>query len=153
MTNNSIRNFAAGLLVATSVCGAAYYFSPTESTSTLTGKQPSVAEMKSVLTDKGYIIHTEAEWNDQLASIKAKNGNAKQVPQEKVVYRTILTVSRGMTSIDVGKALQKTKIIKNGSVFSKEVEKRKLESDLRPGTFKVESGMTMDELIQVIFKK
>ena len=56
-----------------------------------------------------------------------------------------------MTSIDVGKVLQKTKIIESGSDFSKEVEKRKLESELRPGTYKVESDMTMDEVIKAIF--
>ena len=59
-----------------------------------------------------------------------------------------------MTSIDVGKELRKALIIDiSGFEFSKEVEKRKLESDLRPGTYKVDSDMTMDEVIEAIFKK
>ena len=51
------------------------------------------------------------------------------------------------------KPFKKQKLLKVGSDFSKEVEKRKLESDLRPGTYKVESDMTMDEVIKAIFKE
>ena len=57
-----------------------------------------------------------------------------------------------MTSIDVGRALQRAKVIKSGLEFSKEVEKRGLENNLRPGTYTVESGMTMEEIISFIFK-
>lgn len=150
-----MRSFAGGLIVAAGVCGAVYFFGPGETTSSQTANQPSVAEMKSLLTSEGYIIHTEEEWNEQVAAINEKEVTAtaetKEETQEKIVYRTIITVSKGMTSIDVGKVLQKTKIIESGSDFSKEVEKRKLESELRPGTYKVESDMTMDEVIKAIF--
>lgn len=157
MTAKSIRSFAGGIIVAAGVCGAVYFFGSDGTTNSQTVEQPSVAEMKSLLTSKGYIIHTEEEWNKQLDTInKTKVDNSKEVikeaPKDQIVYRSILTVSKGMTSIDVGKALQRAKIIKKGSEFSKEVEKRKLESDLRPGTYQVESGMTMDEIIKAIFK-
>ena len=157
MTAKSMRSFAGGLIVAAGVCGAVYFFGPGETTSSQTADQPSVAEMKSLLTSEGYIIHTEEEWNEQVAAINEKEVTAKvetEATKEKIIYRTIITVSKGMTSIDVGKALQKTKIIEiSGFEFSKEVEKRKLESDLRPGTYKVESDMTMDEVIKAIFKE
>ena len=154
MTAKSMRSFAGGLIVAAGVCGAVYFFGPGETTSSQTADQPSVAEMKSLLTSEGYIIHTEEEWNEQVAAINEKEVTAKvgtEATKEKIVYRTIITVSKGMTSIDVGKVLQKTKIIESGFDFSKEVEKRKLESELRPGTYKVESDMTMDEVIKAIF--
>ena len=154
MTAKSMRSFAGGLIVAAGVCGAVYFFGPGETTSSQTADQPSVAEMKSLLTSEGYIIHTEEEWNEQVAAINEKEVTAKvgtEATKEKIIYRTIITVSKGMTSIDVGKALQKTKIIDKWFEFSKEVEKRKLESDLRPGTYKVESDMTMDEVIKAIF--
>ena len=37
-------------------------------------------------------------------------------------------------------------------IFYKEVENRGLENELRPGTFQIESGMSMDEIISIIFK-
>ncbi|EDL62466.1 hypothetical protein [Bacillus sp. SG-1] len=72
--------------------------------------------------------------------------------EEKVVYRAILSVSTGMTSIDVGNALEKAKIIDDGMDFYKEVEKRGLENELRPGTFEFESGMSMEKIISIIFE-
>jgi hypothetical protein len=152
MTSKSMRSFAGGLMVAAGVCGAVYFLNPSEATSTQTVEKISVDEMKNELTSKGYVIHTDKEWQDQLATVKADAANVKKETKEKIIYRTILSVSSGMTSIDVGKALQRTKIIKNGLEFSKEVEKRGLENDLRPGTYKIESGMTMEEMISTIFK-
>ncbi|WP_299739924.1 hypothetical protein [Rossellomorea sp. y25] len=162
VTPNSLRSFAAGLLIATTVIGSVYMFGPTEAEST--GKAETVKteklteeEMVKQLTSNGFVIHTEDEWNKQLAAMNEKQEEEKEDIKERknddsVVYRTMLTVSTGMTSIDVGNALENANIIKSGLDFYKEVEKRGLENDLRPGTFEVESGMTTDEIISTIFK-
>jgi hypothetical protein len=162
VTPNSLRSFAAGLLIATTLIGFVYMFGPSEAKST--GKAETVKteklteeEMVKQLTSKGFVIHTEDEWNKQLAAMnekqeEKKEDNKEQKNDDSVVYRTMLTVSTGMTSIDVGNALEHANIIKSGLDFYKEVEKRGLENDLRPGTFEVESGMTTDEIISTIFK-
>ncbi|MCA0149115.1 MULTISPECIES: endolytic transglycosylase MltG [Rossellomorea] len=159
VTSNSLRSFAGGILIATSLIGAVYLFGPSEASST--GKEEPAEvqkltedEMVKKLTSKGYVIHTEDQWNKQL---KAMNENQEEKASDKkddgkVVYKTMLTVSTGMTSIDVGNALEQANIIKDGLDFYKEVEKRGLENELRPGTFDVESGMTTDEIISAIFK-
>lgn len=163
MTSNSMRSFAGGLIVAASICGAVYFSGPGEAESidtTETNKSTeatekvSVDEMKSLLSSEGYVIHTEEEWNKQLSAAKAtNNGNKEQTKtDEKVVYRTMLSVSSGMTSIDVGRALEQTNIIDNAFAFSKEIEKRGLSNELRPGMFEIESGMSLDEIIAVIFQ-
>ena len=106
------------------------------------------------LTSEGYVIHTEDQWNKQLKAMNEKQEEKASDKKDdgKVVYKTMLTVSTGMTSIDVGNALEQANIIKNGLDFYKEVEKRGLENELRPGTFEVESGMSTDEIISTIFK-
>src|SRR4051794_39036147 len=114
MTSKSMRSFAGGLIVAAGICGAVYFFGPSEATSTPTVEKLSADEMKSLLTSEGYVIHTKKEWQKQLATVKADGDNAKTGTKEKIIYRTNLSVSSGMTSIDVGRALQRTKIIKNG---------------------------------------
>lgn len=155
MTSKSMRSFAGGIILATSICGAVYFSGPSEVKSTQTVvkvKQPSELEMKNMLLSKGYVIHTEEEWKkQQAASAKAKS-STKAASPNKVEYRTIITVSKGMTSIDVEKALKRAKIIDKKIKFSKEVEKRGLENDLRPGSYNVKSGMKMNELIKAIFK-
>ncbi|MCR2822943.1 endolytic transglycosylase MltG [Lederbergia panacisoli] len=166
MTNNSIRSFAIGLLVAASMCGAVYYFGPSEAESAQTAEKPSIDEMKSLLISEGYVLHSEEEWREQEAAIKAAKDSEKEKTEkteekveekaeevkEKIIYRTMITVTPGMTSIDVGKALERANIIDSGMKFFKEVEKKGLSKNLRPGTYDVESGMTMKEIISIIFK-
>jgi hypothetical protein len=165
MMKNSLRSFASGLLIATTMIGAVYLFGPEKAESTEqpaeTAKTKALTEeeMMAQLTSKGYVIHTEEEWNKQAAAAAdSEKKEDKPAPaqeessQEKVIYRAILSISTGMTSIDVGNALENAKIIDNGMDFYKEVEKRGLENELRPGTFEIESGMSMDTIISIIFK-
>lgn len=157
MNSNSMRSFAGGLIVAASICGAVYFSGPSEAKSIDTAENQelrSVDEMKSLLSAEGYVIHTEEEWNEQITAAKTDHkGNKEQEETvEKVVYRTMLSVSSGMTSIDVGRALEQTNIIDNAFAFSKEIEKRGLSNELRPGMFEIQSGMSLDEIISVIFQ-
>ncbi|MBS4222055.1 endolytic transglycosylase MltG [Lederbergia citrea] len=154
MTCKSIRSFAGGLIIAASTCGAVYFFGPSEATSTqIVEEKPSEEEMKSLLTSEGYVILTEEEWKNQLAAVETVEKKTEEVIKETVIYRTMLSVSSGMTSIDVGRALEKAKIIDNAKEFFNKVEKKGLSKALRPGTYEVESDMTMDEVISIIFKK
>ncbi|USK73152.1 hypothetical protein [Peribacillus frigoritolerans] len=156
MTSKSMRSFAGGLVVAAGLCGAVYFFGPGEATGTT--EKLSEDEMKESLASEGYVIHSEKEWEDQIAeaqSVKDKAEAEKETvkePKEKIIYRTVLTVSKGSTSIDVGKTLQKAKVIKNANEFSDAVEKKGKANGLRPGTYVVDSTMTTEKIISIIFK-
>ncbi|GAB6255887.1 hypothetical protein [Peribacillus sp. N1] len=156
MTSKSMRSFAGGLVVAAGLCGAVYFFGPGEATGT--SEKLSEDEMKESLASEGYVIHSEKEWEDQIAeaqSIKDKAEAEKEAvkePTEKIIYRTVLTVSKGSTSIDVGKNLQRAKVIKNANEFSDAVEKKGKANGLRPGTYVVDSAMTTEKIISIIFK-
>ncbi|MCJ8007452.1 endolytic transglycosylase MltG [Lederbergia wuyishanensis] len=171
MTHKSMRSFAGGIIVAASMCGAVYYFGPSEADSAKAVEKPSIDEMKSTLISEGYVIHSKEEWQKQEAAIEAAKDSAKEKTEEqtkengeekteekseevkeKIIYRTMISVTPGMTSIDVGKALERANIIDSGMEFFKEVEKQGLSKNLRPGTYEVESEMTMKEIISIIFK-
>ncbi|MFC0469990.1 hypothetical protein ACFFHM_05410 [Halalkalibacter kiskunsagensis] len=162
MKANSIRSFAIGLIAAATVCGGVYFLGPTETASTQAEEKLSVEEMKTMLASEGYVIQTEDEWQMQLAAIEEAEAAAQEVEEPKevkeekegeeiIIYRTMLTVSPGMTSIDVGEALVRAHIIDSAIEFYNEVEKRGLANELRPGTFDVESEMTLAEVISTIF--
>lgn len=160
MTSKSLRSFAGGLIVAASLCGIVYLNEPAEANSSQPAEKVTNEEMKDMLAAKGYVIFSEKEWKNQLAeNAKAEENKPKDTAKEKnndnqkVVYRTILNVSSGMTSIDVGRSLERAKIIESARAFSNEVEKRGLSNELRPGIFEVESGMNMDQILSVIFPK
>lgn len=158
MTSKSMRSFAGGLIVAAGLCGAVYFFVPGEATGT--SEKLSEDDMKESLASEGYVIHSEKEWEDQIAEAEAIKDKAEaeaeketvKEPTEKIIYRTVLTVSKGSTSIDVGKTLQKAKVIKNAYGFSDEVEKKGKANGLRPGTYVVDSEMTTEKIISIIFK-
>lgn len=156
-----ITSFATGLLVSAAVCGVVYLSDSSQDTKKpeKVVAQPSEEEMKNSLSDSGYIILTNEEWERQLAATEVKPEEKKEESEpeqtkdkETVIYRTIVNVAPGMTSIDVGNALAKGKIIDSGRTFFDEVEKRGLANQLKPGTFELESSMTMDEVISIIFK-
>ncbi len=159
-----MQSFAGGLLVAASVCAAVYFFGPSEATTTQAQEKPTIDEMISLLGADGYVIHTEEQWQEQLAAFEAeteseekpeaeeKATEEKTEVKEVIIYRTLLTISPGMTSIDVGEALVRAEITDSAMTFFKEVEKRGLANDLRPGTFEVNSEMSLDEVISIIFK-
>lgn len=158
MKVNILSSFASGLLVSASICGAVYF---SESKPTVTNSKKeiqslTVEEMKNKLASSGYVILTDQELEDQLAAVKApepaKEPEKKEEKEEEVVYRTIVNVAPGMTSIDVGRALAHGKIIDNAKTFFNEVEKRGLSNELKPGTFELDSSMSLDEVVKVIFK-
>lgn len=156
MNVNTMRSFAFGLLLASGICGAVYYMG-SDSNEVNSAKMQEISteeEMKNELNSKGYHILTEDELQEQIA--KAKAGAEDKVTTEapeKIVYRTMITITSGMTSIDVGKALESAKIIKSSKEFSNLVERRGLSQDLRPGTFEVQSDMTIEQIISTVFKK
>lgn len=159
MKANLIRSFAAGLLLATVVSGSVYFLSNDDSN----GSQANLSteEMKTALTEKGYKVLTEVEYAEELAAaqIEAEESQQEAAAEETtekaetIVYRTMVTVTQGMTSIDVGDALVSAKIIASRPEFVNLVEQKGLVQELRPGTFEVQSDMTLDQVIATIYKQ
>ncbi|MEH7376729.1 aminodeoxychorismate lyase [Neobacillus drentensis] len=166
MKFNVVSSFAAGILLASTICGAVYFTEdpvvtkaapkPTKNEQK-TVVQPTEAEMKDKLLTAGYIVQPKADYDKTIeatkkaastASAASANNNSK-----KIVYRAVISVTQGMTSIDVGRMLEKAKIVPDDFKFSRDVEKKGVEKNLRPGTFTVDTEMTYDQVIATIFKK
>ncbi|MGV3464196.1 MAG: aminodeoxychorismate lyase [Heyndrickxia sp.] len=161
MRFNLLGSFAAGLFIATSISGAVYFSTKSEAApakkeavQTKANQQPTEEEMKSKLASAGYVVQSKAEYDKNIANAKAgsQKSNAATNSQSKVVYRSVVTVSEGMTSIDVGRQLVKAKLISDAFKFSKDVEKKGIENHLRPGTYAVDSSMSYEQIISAIFK-
>jgi cell division protein FtsX len=174
MKINLVSSFAAGILLTTTICSAVYFTAPNAS-SKASGKpetvkvQLSEKEMKKKLTAKGYVVQKQAEYDKNLKKVKSstkqqeiqkdKQSSTNQqetkkddIQPAKTVTRVTVTVSEGMTSIDVGRTLEEAKIISNAFDFSKIIESRGLANKLRPGTYEVNSEMSFNELVSTIFK-
>lgn len=165
MRINLLTSFAAGIFITTSICGTAYFSGnhasskasvKTNPTQIIKKVQPTDSDMKNQLTSAGYIVQTKAEYDNNIKNASAA-AQKKVVPasnnnSQKIVYRTFVTVSLGMTSIDVGNILVRAKIIPNAFKFSQDIQAKGLENGLRPGTFEVDSTMSYNQVISTIFK-
>ncbi|MCL6573703.1 MAG: aminodeoxychorismate lyase, partial [Bacillus sp. (in: Bacteria)] len=102
MRINLLSTFAAGILLATSICGVVYFAGePVVSNAAETKTQPSETEMKNTLLKAGYVVQTKVEYDKNLEAAKKVVPPVEKKP-EKVIAKAVITVEDGMTSIDVG---------------------------------------------------
>ncbi|MEH7237406.1 hypothetical protein [Bacillus sp. JJ1562] len=170
MTAKTLTSFASGLLLAAVVCAVVYFFGPQQATSSKAEEKPTVEELKSLLTAEGYAVLSSDEWNNANTETNNTVDKAQEEPKEEVkeevveepkeepaepeVKQTVITVSEGMTSYEVGKALISAQIISgNAWDFANLVEKKGVAKYLKLGTFEINSNMTADEIISIIFNK
>ena len=140
-----------------------------------TEEATSLAEMKETLEEEGYVVLTTDEYKannnkeTKPAQSAEKDTNKEtnkdtqtQTPAEKpattepattepAVTKTVITVRMGMTGIDIRDALVSAKIITDGQAFTDALERSGRASDLQPGSYEVNSGMNVNQLINAIF--
>jgi hypothetical protein len=157
-----LGSFAVGMLITTIVSGTVYFSTKSDVTKAPANEsvkkvQLSDSEMIDKLASEGYVVQTKAEFDQKIkdakAPVKTAAAPVKNNKSDKVVFRVMVSVSDGMTSIDVGRQLVNAKIIPNAFKFSQDIEKRGVENNLRPGTYLVDSSMPYDQIIATIFKK
>ncbi|OCA84144.1 aminodeoxychorismate lyase [Bacillus sp. FJAT-27225] len=157
MKVNKLSSFAAGMLVTTAICTAVYFTADTPKAVSKTEKvELSDEEMKSNLETKGFVVQTQEEFDKAIENAEAPAPEQTK-PEEntadaKPVTKVFINVSDGMTSINVGRALEQAGIVKDAFAFSKDIEKKGLMNKLRPGVYMVDSNMSYDQVVSTIFK-
>ncbi|WP_197028410.1 aminodeoxychorismate lyase [Bacillus sp. EB01] len=160
MRINLLSSFAAAMFLTTAICAVVYFTVDTPKASSKTEKVEKVVlsegEMKGELETKGYVVQTKEEYdktiNDAKAAATKQTKPAEAPSNAKPVTKVVINVSDGMTSINVGRALEQAGIVKDAFAFSKDIEKKGLMKKLRPGVYMVDSSMTYDQVISTIFR-
>jgi len=124
-----LLGFSVGLLTASIVLGFVYLAD--------SDNKPKAAmteeEMKDKLREAGYLVYTEEEWNEIVGAPNENEGEApseetevEEEPEEKKeeVRKLTITVTKGMTSIDIGKILERENFIENAYDFTNRVEEK-----------------------------
>jgi hypothetical protein len=155
MRINLLSSFAAGILIATTICGVAYFTDDTATqkvSANSSGKgQLTAAQMKEELESAGYVVQTKEELEKTLQAAKGIETKPAE-SEEKPVTQVVVNVADGMTSIDVANVLVQASLIPDAFTFTQDIEARGLQNALRPGSYTVNSGMSYDEIIGTIFK-
>lgn len=158
MRINLLSSFATGVFITTSICAAVYFSSnggaskasvkTTDTHVSVKSDHLTENEMKNKLIAAGYIVQKKADSNKNI-----KAGTSPAPNSQKVVKQIVINVSEGMTSNDVGHALQNAHIITNVVTFELDIHNKGIEKYLRPGTYTVNTGMSYDQIVSTIFKK
>lgn len=156
MRINLLSSFAAGILIATTICGVVYFTDDTgtqkASAKSSEKGQLTAAQMKEELESTGYVVQTKEELEKTLEAAKGiESKPAESKEKDKPVTQVVVNVADGMTSIDVANVLVQAGLIPDAFVFTQDIEARGLQNALRPGSYTVNSGMSYDEIIGSIF--
>jgi hypothetical protein len=146
MTKQTIRAIAFGMLFATSVIGAAYYME----FDTLT-----TAKLHDALKKEGLIAISESEYKRLKEAAKQDRPASVSGHQvsSKTVYVYFLTIQKGEVPNDFAQKLEDAHIISDANTFVTYLETHGLTRYVRAGTYKVHSGMSYEEIGDLITNK
>lgn len=174
MANNSLKSFASGMIIATSIFTAVYYFQPFNKreqkiveNDTLTNE-----EVQAYLNSNGYISIPEQTYDELVAKSKEfeaiKNQTQKAsepkppeqketvpIPPSPEVEKKIftLTVKSGMDSIQIANLLENAGIVDSGREFEQFLTKKDWTRSIQVGTYQLNSSMSYEEIGTIITKK
>ncbi|WP_102345584.1 endolytic transglycosylase MltG [Bacillus sp. Marseille-P3661] len=179
MANNSLRSFASGMIIATSIFTGVYYFQPTESELIVEQRKVTDADVKQYLTDKGHVSIPKEQY-DELLNIK-KQATSTDTPNidsttnykptsetqeitkketqqsdlveqenEKKLYT--LEIKSGMNSIQISELLQNEGIVKSSKEFEQFLVKQNWNRSVQIGTYKLNSEMSYEQIGRIITK-
>ncbi|MFC0296969.1 endolytic transglycosylase MltG [Geobacillus jurassicus] len=148
MNKRSIRSFAFGLLLSTSLIGASYYASPPAA--------PTEAEVKAFLKQHGLVAVAKEEY-DKLRSAQPNvdpKAPAKQTsePSVQTVYVYRLVIKKGDTPETFARELEEAGIIPSARAFNDYLEQHGLTRSIRPGAYNVRSDMDYAAIGRLIAK-
>ncbi|EZP76156.1 hypothetical protein H839_12804 [Parageobacillus genomosp. 1] len=143
MKKQTIRAIALGMLFATSVIGAAYYME----FGTLT-----TAKLHDALKKEGLIAISVSEYKKLKEAAKQDSppSVSNNQPSAKTVYVYFLTIQKGEVPNDFAQKLKDAHIIPDANAFVTYLETHGLTRYVRAGTYKVHSGMSYEEIGNLI---
>ncbi|MGM0844242.1 MAG: hypothetical protein ACQEUT_04625 [Bacillota bacterium] len=152
MNKQNTKAFAAGLLLSSIVLIIFSFYNQDETNSIKT------------LEEQGYTILTEEEEKnaaEELASLQEQvetlnksreSGEQHLVTSEDTRSEITLTVSSGMTPMEIGRKLEDEGIIKNSSDLNSYLVKSGLADKIQIGDYQLHSEMTLEEISTILTK-
>jgi uncharacterized protein YlxW (UPF0749 family) len=158
MNKQSTRAFAAGIFLSAIILIIFSYF------------QKENGKPKKVLEDQGFVILSQEEAkkrNEEISNLKEQievlsqtNSDNQEKENEKEYgkendttgHEITLTVSPGMTPIEIAEELESSEIIRNASDLNSYLVNSGLANKIQIGEYKIHSDMTLEEISNLITK-
>ncbi|SFP21966.1 endolytic transglycosylase MltG [Salibacterium halotolerans] len=156
MTRKNIQVFAVGWFAAACCIAGAYFIlqpGPNEAESSSQAGEPTEApnpaalsaeQHISFLESDGYVVLTQDEYNAvQEEDTPPEDGQTDELT-------AILHIEQGMTSGDVASLLQQLEMIEEESLFAQKLQESGRASSIKPGQYKLNNTMSIQDIIQRI---
>ncbi|TYR75517.1 endolytic transglycosylase MltG [Rossellomorea vietnamensis] len=152
MNKQNSRSFAAGLLLS-AILLIIFSYSTEDK-----------ADSRETLEEQGYVVLTEEEARNQREKIgnleeqidklskDSVSGEQESEVEEDARTEITLTVSSGMTPIEIGDELESKGIIKNASDFNSYLVKSGRADKIQIGDYQLHSEMTLEEISTLLTK-
>ncbi|MGD6803973.1 endolytic transglycosylase MltG [Rossellomorea vietnamensis] len=152
MNKQNSRSFAAGLLLS-AILLIIFSYSTEDK-----------ADSREMLEEQGYVVLTEEEARNQREKIgnleeqidklskDSVSGEQESEVEEDARTEITLTVSSGMTPIEIGDELESKGIIKNASDFNSYLVKSGRADKIQIGDYQLHSEMTLEEISTLLTK-
>ena len=153
MTKKALRGFALGLFVATSIV-TLFHFNIKEDVHKVP-HELSTEDMKSVLEGAGFVILSEEQYEQLVASdieedVPDEGPPTPALPSEEQVYYAFISIQHGMTSSQVATQLERARIIENRQEFIDYMDSQRLNRSIKTGEYQLHSGMSIAEIAAII---
>ncbi|BAU29343.1 hypothetical protein DFP93_11622 [Aneurinibacillus soli] len=138
ISKNTIRGFAAGVLVATGVLSLTYY-----------GTASNAPEAKADSTSEQTASAPTAIKKIDMPETQA----GTSAPMAKPTYNMTLVIGKGMSPEDAAAKLEENKIIENKKYLVKYLNDMSWMGSVRSGSYEVNSDMTIKEIAALLAHK
>ncbi|TYR82406.1 endolytic transglycosylase MltG [Priestia megaterium] len=140
MNNITIRAFSIGLLTATSILGAVYYAQ--ENKKSAVDESISEKDVIAYAQENNYVLISQKDYS--------KLKNTKQTDHAPSPREVTISITQGMTSIDIANVLLKHGIIKDTKEFDKLVKQEKLSTQFQVGTYTLTPTMSLKQIVKTL---
>lgn len=137
ISKNTIRGFAAGVIVATGVLSLTYY-----------GTASNAPEAKADSTSDAAASPTAIKKIDM-----PEPQSGTSAPMAKPTYNMTLVIGKGMSPEEAAAKLEENKIIENKKYLVKYLNDMSWMGSVRSGTYEVNSDMTIKEIAALLAHK
>ncbi|WP_312092174.1 hypothetical protein [Niallia sp.] len=162
MKKQSLRSFAIGMLITASIIGSFYFYQEKKDQAETV---LNVTDASTYLQQKGFIVLSDAEYEDLQKSIEEKKQSQEKTAaeanekkqeeskeQEQESYAYTLKVKSGMSISTIATLLYKNKIVEDQEEFETYLIDNDYHKKIQVGSFRLTNEMSYKKIAEKLTK-
>ncbi|MBD8069148.1 hypothetical protein [Bacillus sp. PS06] len=164
MSKNGLRAFASGMILATSILSAFYFFEEDK----VVSSEVSDQDVEEYINKRGDLILIDQTEYESLLQLRetvesqqpqeekvqeeVEEETQAQEPTDLVITKYTLEIQSGMTSLEIARQLENVEIIEDATKLNEYILEQNLAEKIQIGSYQLTSDMTNQEIAALITK-